>query len=106
MLGIILTIAPCFFIWRYFAELAHEHNRSRAGFGVLGIATFIVSQFILGFVIGLVMVTTGMSFSFGGTIVLSLVGVAFGALCCWILFILLKRAWMKSPKNASDLLDS
>ena len=37
MISILILVAPMFFIYRYYAELAFEHNRSRVGFGILGI---------------------------------------------------------------------
>jgi hypothetical protein len=108
MLGIILTIAPCFFIWRYFAELAHEHNRSRAGFGILGIVVYFASQIILEVILGLILIATSGPDTYAASdALLFFGGIVLGILAVWLFYVLLKKSWeRKALRNNSELLDN
>ena len=44
MLGFLLI----YFIWKYYSELAVEHNKSKWGYALLGIATYYIGTFIGG----------------------------------------------------------
>lgn len=85
-------------------RLAHDHYRSAWGFAVLGGGVFIASQFLLGFILGLIIVATGNAdwLVTSNPIVLSLIGYAFAGICCGVLYMLLKKNWSKNPKNQRE----
>jgi len=49
MIGILLI----FFIGKYYYKLAENHQRSKWGFAILGLALYYVGTFALGFIVGL-----------------------------------------------------
>src|SRR5687767_15008149 len=106
MISILLLLAPVFFIGRYFSELAFEHERSRAGFSLLGIGVYIVSFFLLGIVAAIFFVLFGAQPSPAMDLMLTAVGVAFGAAATWLVWLLLKRSWGKQADRKSGLLDN
>lgn len=98
MLGLI----PLYFIGKYFSELAHEHNRSRWGFAILGIVVYFASQFILGLLLGIAMVATDTEMTSGMEIGLNLGGIVLGLGAIWLFYYLLKRSWEKKRTQQSD----
>lgn len=104
----LLGLLPLFIVGRYFYQLAHEHNRSTWGFAILGIVVYFASQFLLGIVLGLVLLATGSQMILEeSSLLLNLVGIGMGVLAVWLFYYLLKKNWEKNPKSAgnSDLLD-
>ena len=103
-----LGLLPLFIVGRYFYQLAHEHNRSTWGFAILGIVVYFASQFLLGIVLGLVLVATGSQMILEeSSLMLNLVGIGMGVLAVWLFYYLLKKNWEKNPKSVTnnDLLD-
>ena len=107
MLGLIILISICVFIYRSYAEMAFEFNKSRTGFGILGIGIFVVMYFISAFTLGVVLALTGnmpedeLTLTFLG----EGVAIAGGALAVWITYSLIKRSWSKTRADY-ELLDS
>jgi hypothetical protein len=99
MLGLLLI----YFLGKKFYELAHEYNRSRWGFAILGVVVYYLGTFLAGVVLVL----------FGGSsldnvpdIVISLLSIPFGLLSAWILYRMLERSWIKTQESTnSDVLD-
>lgn len=96
-----------YFVGKAFYELAHEYDKSRWGFAILGVVSYYVGLFVGGMIIGL----TGEIISPGFTeetsdIVLALMCVPFGILSCWLTYRLLKRSWSKPKGTDLQTLDS
>jgi uncharacterized membrane protein len=107
MLGILLLIGPIAGAWNAFWRLALKYERSKVGYAFLGVGVYIVSQLILGFVIGMVIAFTNASFLSGSPLLMNFIGIAFGGMCAWIVYYLLEKAWAKQePKTDESLLDN
>jgi hypothetical protein len=106
MIPILLLLAPVFFIGRYFSELAFEHERSRAGFSLLGIGVYIISFFLLGIIAAVFLVLLGAQPSPAMDLLLTAVSVALGAAATWMVWVLLKRSWGKQADRRNGLLDN
>jgi len=105
MIGLFLIYS----IGKYFADLAYDHDRKRWVFAILGVATYYAGTFIFGFLLGFILALTGNGYLLDeiSDFVLSLILLPFGILSTWILYISLKKNWIKNPKSANDeLLDS
>ena len=111
MLALILFFAPIFFIWRFYAELAFEYDRSRWGFGMLGVGIYIVSRFVFANGIVIITLNSGSVTTFDGysTLILmaNISAMALGSVVSTIFYYIIKRNWKKRPKPGSnaDLLD-
>lgn len=118
MITLIILIAPLFFIGRFFGELAFEHNRNRWGFRLLAIGVYLVTYFIVSFVVGFIglsniEVNAADSFAqvqqkIDGVAWLALISaITLASLVALILFRILKSSWSKNPKSGvtGDLLD-
>lgn len=100
-----LTIIPIYLFGKSYYELAKLHNRSAWGYAVLGACIFLGSQFLLGFLIGIIMVVTNTDLDMP-SFVLSLIAIVFGAAAAYGIQNLLKRKWERKPKDDfSELLD-
>ncbi len=100
-----LTIIPIYLFGKSYYDLAKMHNRNAWLYAVLGGVIFLGSQFLLGFLIGIIMVITETNLDIP-SIVLSLIAIAFGALVAYGIQHLLKRNWERKPKDEfSELLD-
>jgi hypothetical protein len=99
MLGIFLI----YFIGKAFYDLAAQFNKSKWGYGILGIASYYLGTFIGGVLIGI-----GYELGFPGSIddhsdiVLSLMGLPFGVLSCWGTYRILKSQFNKLPKFSDN----
>lgn len=99
MLGLLLI----YFLGKKFYELAHEFDRSRWGFAILGVVVYYLGTFLAGVVLVL----------FGGSsldnvpdIVISIISIPFGLLSAWILYRLLERSWLNAQETTNtDVLD-
>jgi uncharacterized membrane protein YeiB len=90
MVGLLLM----FFIARAFSELAFENNKSRWGYGILGVLIYYFGTFIGGFIIGIAGIIFGTNIADESSkIVLTLVCVPFGLLLCWGYYKLLGNYW-------------
>jgi len=102
-------LIPLYFIGKYFSELAHEHNRSRWGFGILAIVVYIVSQLLFGLVLGIILYASDpdVVISRGMEMAVNVAGIVMGLVTVWLLYYLLKKAWEKKRllQKDSQLLD-
>lgn len=87
MLGLLLI----YFIWKKLAELASKYNRSRWGYGLLGIAVYFASQLLFGFIIWPLMLANGTELTDGTQLMVSFFAIAFGALGVYLLHYFLKN---------------
>jgi len=106
MIGLLLL----YFIGKAFYELAHEHDRSRWGFAILGVISYYAGTFIGGIVLALIY-EFGLSQSIEdiNEILLSVMALPFGILVCWGFYHLLKRSWSRSAKSnveSAEILDA
>jgi hypothetical protein len=101
MLGLLLL----YFLGKKFYELAHEYNRSRWGFAILGVASYYAGVFIAG--VGFVLLGAYIgAFSNLPDIVISLLSIPFGLLAAWLLYRMLERSWINAQESTdSDVLD-
>lgn len=117
MISILILLAPMFFIYRSYAELAFEHNRSRAGFGILGIGVYVVLYFVFSFIsalIGASMIDVTIEDTLATmnykmqvlTWSVLFISIAMASIGVFFLFRILRSNWMKRPvEGRSDLLD-
>ena len=102
-------LIPIYFLGKYFSELAHEHDRSRWGFGILGIVVYIGVQLLMGVIFGIILIASnpGFELSKAEEVVANVVGIGLGALSVWLFYYLLKKSWEKKRAlNNTELLDS
>ena len=101
MLGFLLI----YFIWKYYSELAVEHNKSKWGYALLGIATYYIGTFIGGLAIGIIDLLVGTDLVESNTIILSLIALPFGLLFVWALYKILENKWKTQKFPEGDSLD-
>lgn len=95
-----------FFIGKSFYNLAKKNNRHLLGYTLLGIGVYFGSQFVFGFLAGVVFLLSGLEYGYETEMILALIGFVLGLLCVWLLHYLLKRNWEGNPKKSNDeLLD-
>jgi len=92
MLGLI----PLIFIGRWYYQLAHEYNKNRWGFAILGVGIAIVSQVLFGFVTGFIAAATGNLQWLDNPIIISLIALGFAVICVVIVHNLLRKFWKKA----------
>ena len=99
MLGFLVI----YFIWKYFSELALEHNKNKWGFAILGIVSFYFGSFLLGVLLAVSDVVFKTDFVEGTSeLTLTLIGFPVGLLSCWSVYLILKKSWSKKASLNSD----
>jgi hypothetical protein len=99
MLGLLLI----YFIWKQFADLATRYNKSRWGFGILGVVVYYGGVFCVGIILGIFapdFVDSSNNFLLG------LLAIPFGILFCVILYYILKKIWDKEYVDVYNDIDS
>lgn len=100
-----LTIIPIYLFGKSYYNLAKLHNRNAWVYAILGGVIFLGSQFVLGFLIGIMMLMTNSAVNIP-PFVLSLFAIMFGALVAYGIQHLLEKNWSRKPKDEfSELLD-
>jgi len=103
MLGLFLL----YFIGKAFYELAHEHNKNKWGFAILGVASYYAGTFLGGVILGVLM-ELGIFTSLYDVpdLALGLITLPIGILACWATYRLLKSNWERVTKSEkSEVLD-
>ena len=101
MLGLLLI----YFLGKKFYELAHEYDRSRWGFAILGVVVYYLGTFLAGVIIVL-LGSNSAAFLNLPDIVISLMSIPFGLLSAWILYRMLERSWLNAQESTNtDVLD-
>lgn len=98
----ILDLLLFYFVGKAFYNLAHQYDRSRWGFAILGVISCYGGILIGGIVLALIY-ELGLSKSIAGVnpVVLGLMGLPFGILVCWIFYLILKKSWIRSSENSN-----
>lgn len=96
-----------YFIWKYYSELALEHNKSKWGYALLGMVSYYGGAFIGGILLAAIGLLIGWDITNTSDIFLSLMALPFGVLSVWGLYKILERQWSKTGKSPdNDSLDS
>jgi len=103
MIGLFLI----YFIGKKFYELAHDYNKNRWGFAILGIISYYAGTFIAGVLLGIIGLLIESNFvETTPKIILGLIGVPFGLLGSWVFYKLLVSQWNKQVTlKSNDTLD-
>lgn len=105
MIGLFLIYS----VGKYFYDLATKHNRSPWPYAILGVVTYYGSQFLLGLLLGIILVLTNNIYSEDMEIWVTIGGIAMGAGITYLLYQLLKRNWERKAvvsTKRDDLLDN
>lgn len=99
MIGIILI----YFVGKAFYDLAHEHDRSRWGFAILGVLSYYAGTFLAGvvavFIYDFILLS---SIDDVPEIGLQLAAVPIGILTCWGFYKILQSHWREKSSVADD----
>jgi hypothetical protein len=99
MLGLFLI----YFIWKKYSDLALDHDKSKWGYGLLGIACYYGSTIIVGIIIGIVSVATESNFlEETNDFILGLIALPFGLLSVWGLYKILENKWAKTSIDSEN----
>lgn len=104
----ILSLLLLYFIGKAFYELAHDYNKSRWGYAILGIISYYAGTFIGGAVLAIIGLLAHSDFPRNQPkIILGLMAIPFGLLGCWLFYRILVGVWNRGImlKN-DDTLDS
>lgn len=102
MLGLLLI----YFIWNQYSELAYDHNKSKWGYSLLGIASYYIGTFVGGMVMAIIDLIAGTHFlDESSYIILSLISLPFGLLFVWGLYKILEKKWNTKKIREDDSLD-
>ena len=98
-----LSILFIYFVWKSFADLALEHDKSRWGFGILGVVVYYAGLFLFALVLGILSAAEVIpSIEDMNNLLLTLICAPFGILCCWGLYRILKSNWEKNTNASQD----
>jgi predicted tellurium resistance membrane protein TerC len=93
----ILGIIPLFFVYNYFSQLAAKHDRSKVGFGMIGIFAYLGLQMLLLILLGILLMFVS----------INACAIVLGLLAVGLVYILLKKSWEKKERRSnSELLDN
>jgi len=93
MLGLLLV----YVIGKQFYELAHEFQKSRWGFAILGVAAYYTGSFLVGLAIGLSDGFLETDFlESTSDLTINLIAMPFGLLTCYLTYRVLKNKWEKN----------
>ena len=100
MLGALLI----YWIGKYFYQLAEEHEKSKCGYAILGIAIYYLGSFGAGIVVGIVfgIISPGYIETVNETL-LSVLLLPFGILACYVLYKYLEKSWNKNKSNSNEI---
>jgi hypothetical protein len=91
MLGLVLL----YFVGRYFNRLAKEYDKNGTLYAILGIVTYFGSQFLIGVILGVVLITSegNLGILEDNRFVIDLLSIPVGLLAAWGLHAYLKKKW-------------
>lgn len=107
MIGILFL----YYIGKAFSELAHQFNKGRWLFAILGIVVFYAAQILGGIVIAIVAAYFGYDINEMNQLLLNLIGIPIGGLACWGFYKLLKKRWSREDfhnekaSHAAEIID-
>src|SRR5690348_11871838 len=99
MLGLLLI----YFIGKAFYNLAHEYDKSRWGFAILGIISYYAGTLLAGIIFGIIS-ELGITDFFDNIpeLALGFIVLPFGAAACWGFYRILETQWSKKQVNKDD----
>ncbi|MEM7656799.1 MAG: hypothetical protein AAF399_11770 [Bacteroidota bacterium] len=98
MIGLFLI----YFIGRAFYNLAHDHDKSRWGYAILGVFSYYVGAFFGGIMLGVVLeLSSNMEYDW----VAALIALPFGIGACVGLYFILKKSWEKVEVNHEAIIE-
>ncbi len=97
MLGILLI----YFIWKNFADLAVQYDKSKWGFGILGIVVYYAGTAFGGVILGF-LTPELFEDNTGNSLLLGIIALPFGLFFCVIFYYLLKKTWKKNHVDMYD----
>ncbi len=93
-------------IGKKFYELAASYNKSKWGYAIAGALSYYVGAFILGLVLGVVLLILESDFlETANDFVLTLITIPVGILSCYLFYIFLERKWEKENPDKDSLID-
>jgi hypothetical protein len=103
MLGLFII----YFIGREFYNLAHDFDKSRWGFAILGIASYYFGTFVAGIILGVIVAFSNSNFlETTPKILINLMSLPVGLLFCWGFYKILEKQWSKKSRAIeSNVLD-
>ena len=103
MLGIILI----YWVGKAFYELAHEYNRNKWAFAILGVVSYYAGILLGGVALGVVLEIASPGYvNEDNERWLGFLTIPLGVLTCWGTYTLLKKSWSKPPEISKHTLDS
>jgi hypothetical protein len=101
-----LGLLPLYFIGRAYYELAHEFDKNRWLFAILGVLSYYAGLYLSIFLIGIALaIVSPESVENIADWQATLMGLPFGVLACWSTYVLLKKSWSKPKEISKHTLD-
>lgn len=100
-----LSILFLYYIGKQFYDLAELNNKSKWGFGILGVVSFYAGTFVSGIILALLMSPEAVESM--NDLVLGLISIPLGLVFAWIFYKILEHNWSKLQDNyvEGDILD-
>lgn len=109
MISLGILIAIVYFIGKKFFELAHEYRKNCWLYAVLGAASYFLISFILGIILGIIMVATNnQMYLIENGVVIEFLAIPIVLAGVWLFYILLEKNWKKAKQKDitnSEILD-
>jgi hypothetical protein len=99
MLGILFI----YFIGKQFYDLAHEYNKNKWGYAILGVLLYYVGTILGGFIIGFSSYYMPEFFSNINEFLLNFMIIPFGLFVTWLTYIFLKKNFINNSSNDNIL---
>ncbi|MEO0468232.1 MAG: hypothetical protein AAF206_01330 [Bacteroidota bacterium] len=102
MLGLLFI----YFIGKAFYDLAFDHDKNQWGFAILGVASYYIGSFVGGFLAGgIYLVASGAIVNDSHDLILTLIGIPFGLLSCYLTYRILKKRWERRNQVDMSIID-
>ncbi|CAM1374517.1 hypothetical protein [Tenacibaculum xiamenense] len=93
-------------IGKKFYDLADSYNKSKWGYAIAGALSYYVGAFILGLVLGAVLLVLESNFlETASDFVLTIITIPVGLLSCYLFYVFLERKWEKEKPDKDNLID-
>lgn len=103
MVGIVLL----YFVGKAFYDLAAIHNRQKWLFAIIGLGSYYGGLFTGGIALGILSEAGVVDLNDTPDIVLGIMALPVGVLCCWGTYRYLKSTWERAEEEATkDVLDA
>ncbi|MDP2174568.1 MAG: hypothetical protein Q8K70_01515 [Bacteroidota bacterium] len=103
MIGLFLI----YFIGRTYAELAKIYNKNKWLYAILGIVIYYAGTFLLGIIIVILSnVYPNLNNLLSNEFSLTLIGIPFGLISCWVFYKILKRNLSNNHTNKNIFIEN